>query len=69
MMVELDATCPVCQERGVGVYRMAAVCSNCGTDAVLVCSRGHRTWEIRPRCPVCGCSDWLIRAGAREKEA
>jgi transposase-like protein len=57
-MVELDATCRTCQARNMGVYRMRATCTNCGSAAIVVMSRGHRTGNIRPPCPTCGCYDW-----------
>ena len=64
-MVELNATCRLCQEKGVGVYRMRATCTNCGSAAIVVLSRGHRAGDIRPPCPTCGCRDWSYDKGSR----
>ena len=52
---ELDLTCGECKDSGT--YTLPGSCSNCGTDFVLVISRGHEApfWGAWAYCPNCGC--------------
>ena len=68
---EVDARCTWKDDyEQLGSYKLKGRCNNCGSDCVVVFTKGYRphdlSYSYRPKCPMCGC-DTLMWRGLAEQ--